>query len=160
MFLRRFCPRGRVLGIALIAVALAGCATRKPPQHAAPPAINDIYVVHLVVDGLNEAALDDALARNLMPSFSQHFVDAGARIAPAVTTFPSSSPTAYQSFMTGLHPGNAGIPHLERFDRQRHRVIGYLDPGETLAINDDLINMRALEDPDAATLTPPTSLFQ
>jgi len=122
--------------------------------------INDVYVVHLVVDGTNLKAWGDALDQGYMPTIKKRFVEEGAVFEQGLSAFPSTSTSIYQAYATGLWPGHAGIPHLERFDRQREKVIGYLTADGFLTINTDLINLRALTNPDVAQIQPPTAIFE
>ncbi len=127
---------------------------------ASPPQINDVYVVHFVMDGMNRRIFNALLDSGKLPNVKEHFVDNGAVFKDALSNFPSTSPTIYQSYVTGLLPGNSGIPHLERFDRKNEKVIGYLTTSGYLKINDDMINMRALQNPDVARLQPPTTIYE
>lgn len=122
--------------------------------------INDIYVIHLVVDGINQKIFYQALESGKMPNIKELFVGNGAVFTDAVSLFPTVSTTVYQSFTTGLFPGNAGIPHLERLVREKEKVIGYLTFSGSLKINDDFINLKALQNPDVAELNPPSTIFE
>lgn len=122
--------------------------------------INDVHVIHFVLDGLSYKAFEKALAQDRVPTLRQHFIDGGATFTHAISGFPSTSTTIYQSFVTGLFPGHAGIPHLERFDRKKQEVIGYLTPKGAAKINSDLINLRALLNPDVVQIEPPTTIFE
>jgi hypothetical protein len=68
--------------------------------------------------------------------------------------------SVYQAYSTGLFPGHAGIPHLERLDRTDGRVIGYLTVSGFDMVNSDFINLRALMNPDVARLQPPSTIFE
>ncbi len=125
-----------------------------------PASINDVYVIHFVIDGTNRAAFEAALASGALPTTRERFVEKGAVFDGAVSNFPSTSPTIYQSYTTGLLPGHAGIPHLERFDRQRREVIDYLTPAGFDRVNSDLINRRALENPAVADLDATNTIFE
>lgn len=159
--------------IAFILLALAATAQAVPPRRTqaarapavaevdlAPLPINDIYVIHFVLDGCNRKAFEQTLAKGKLPNIQRHFLQGGARFTHALSSFPSTSSSIYQSYTTGLLPGHAGIPHLERFDRQDEEVIGYLTPGGAPKINSDLINLRALLNPDVGELEPTTTIFE
>jgi len=128
--------------------------------HATPVKINDVYVVHFVLDGVNRRMFQELLEAKKLPTIEERFVKRGAFFTHALSHFPSSSTTVYQSYVTGLLPGNSGIPHLERFDRKNKKIVGYLSTGGYLEINNDLINLRALENPEVAQLNPPTTVFE
>lgn len=128
---------------------------------AAPAAkINDVYVIHFILDGTNRSFFNQVLASGKLPAIEKMFVEEGAVFTNALANFPSTSPTIYQSYTSGLLPGFSGIPHLERFDRKNRKVIGYLTAAGYLKINDDFINMRALLNPDVAEPNPPTTIFE
>jgi len=128
--------------------------------NAAPRQINDVYVVHLVLDGMNRKIFQQILESGKIPNVEEYFVKHGAVFTHALSHFPTSSTDVYQSYVTGLLPGNSGIPHLERFDRKNQKIIGYLSTNGYLQINKDLINLRALENPAVAQLDPPTTIFE
>jgi len=142
-----------------IAACLAALILWFPAAHARA-AIKDVYVVHFVIDGTNLQAFNDALDQGYMPTIRKRFVEEGASFREGLSAFPSTSTSIYQAYSTGLWPGHAGIPHLERFDRQREEVIGYLTASGYLKINSDLINLRALTNPEVVEIQPPTTIFE
>ena len=122
--------------------------------------INDVYVAHFVVDGTNRRAFERALSEGKLPNLEKLVAERGARFTHALSAFPTTSTTVYQSYVTGLMPGRSGIPHLERFDREAMVPIEYLAPGGPEKLNDDIFNLRALHNPDEPSLTPPTTIFE
>lgn len=122
--------------------------------------INDVYVVHFILDGLNAEAWEHALDEELLPTVKSEIIDKGATFGSALSLFPSTSAVVYQAYTTGLWPGRSGIPHLQRFDREGREAIDYLSIGGHDNINDDLINLRALMNPDAGDLDTPTAIFE
>ncbi len=122
--------------------------------------INDVYVIHFVVDGTNLAAFERAVDEGRLPTVKKVFYDQGAVFTHGLSLFPSTSTTIYQAYVTGLMPGHSGIPHLERMDRQTEEVIGYLTVSGFDKINSDLVNLRALTNPDAARIQPPSTIFE
>ncbi|MFA4873993.1 MAG: alkaline phosphatase family protein [bacterium] len=141
-----------------IALLFASGASAADAGHMAK--INDVYVIHLILDGTNLDAFDKAMAEGRMPTIKKRFVDNGASFSLATSVFPSTSTCAYQAFTTGLLPGHAGIPHLERFDREHEKVVGYLTTSGFKMLNTDLINLRALTNPDVVQIEPPTTMFE
>lgn len=122
--------------------------------------INDVYAIHLIIDGTNYNTMMKAVVDGKMPALERAFFNQGAVFTKAISTFPSTSTSAYQSFITGLLPGHSGIPHLQRFDRQKLKIIDYLSLGGHGKINGDLLNLNALQDPAVADLDPPTTIFE
>ncbi len=90
-----------------------------------PTAINDIHVVLMVLDGCMPDMLYGMIERGKLPAIKRHLVDRGMRFTNAITVFPSATVNAYQSMVTGLFPGHAGIPYLEWFDRASERVMNF-----------------------------------
>lgn len=124
-------------------------------------AINDVYVIHFIIDGTNKKTFDAALEGGKLPTIQELFVENGAVFTHGLSNFPSTSTSVYQSYTSGLLPGHAGIPHLERFDRQREKVIGYLTAGGQEMVNTDFINLTALiSSPDVTTLSETTTIFE
>lgn len=122
--------------------------------------INDVYVVHFILDGLNIEAWERALGDGLMPTVKAEIIDKGASFGQSLSLFPSTSSTVYQAYTTGLWPGRSGIPHLQRFDREEREVVDYLSIGGHDNVNDDLINLRALMNPESGDLDAPTAIFE
>ncbi|MFH1830507.1 MAG: alkaline phosphatase family protein [Pseudomonadota bacterium] len=141
-----------IVSIAIFAYALSA--------HAQKQKIKDVYVIHFIIDGTNKEAFNSALTQGKLPIVQKLFVENGATFSHSLSAFPTTSTSVYQSYTSGLWPGHAGIPHLERFDRQHEKVIGYLTVGGYKQINDDLINLRALTNPDVVEIAPPTTIFE
>jgi len=124
-----------------------------------PADISDKYVIHFILDGLNAQAFQKILSSNSLPTIKATFNDNGIIANTAVTVFPSTSTTAYQSVATGLFPGRSGIPHLLRVNREKSTVIDYLSLSDYNHINTDLINYRSLIHSKNPQITPPITLF-
>jgi hypothetical protein len=98
-------------------------------------------VVILVADGLTPAALDSAISDGDVPELAAMKLTGGYEVI--TTAFPSVTGVAYVPMLTGLHPGDAGVPGLRWYDRSRRlpALIGHSRSyvGTQLrAINDDL----------------------
>lgn len=122
--------------------------------------IRDVYVIHFIIDGTNSDAFNRAISEGKLPVIKENFVDNGAVFENGLSAFPSTSSTVYAAYATGLWPGHAGIPHIQRFDREERNVIDYLTVGGHNKINTDLINLRALVNPDSGEIEPPTTMFE
>lgn len=144
--------------VALALVALASHARAERPNLRAT--INDVYTIHFVVDGTNLAAFERAVDEGKMPTVKKVFYDKGAVFTHGLSLFPTTSTTVYQAYVTGLLPGHSGIPHLERMDRQTEDVIGYLTVSGFDKINSDLINLRAITNPEVVDIQPPTTIYE
>ena len=136
--------------------ATAGKLTKEGRLHP----INDVYVIHLIVDGTNYKTMQRTIRTGELPTVKETFVNGGAVFTNAISTFPSTSTSAYQSFITGLLPGHAGIPHLQRFDRQHEEFIDYLSASGYLKLGDDIINLNALQNPSSVNLDATNTLFE
>lgn len=121
---------------------------------------NDVYVIHFVLDGLNNRTFSRVLSEGKLPTIEKILIGEGARFKNAVSSFPTTSTTVYTGFVTGLLPGHSGIPHLERFDRDKKRVTGYLTAKDHSKIDADLVNFKALTNPDAGSFDEPVTIFE
>ena len=126
----------------------------------APAKINDVYVVHFVLDGANWSFFKKLVHDGKLPTVKRIFFDDGAVFDHGMSLFPTTSATVYQSYMTGLHPGHVGIPFIQRLNRQNGNITDYLTIGGYDFINSDVINLRALINPKVGNLNPPTTIFE
>jgi len=113
--------------VLLLCLCAAPSAARTTPRHAQfpPQKINDVYVVLLVLDGCRSDMLYDMVDRGELPAVKKYLVDRGTQFSHAITVFPSATVNAYQSMVTGLFPGHAGIPYAEWFDRRHKKIINF-----------------------------------
>lgn len=118
------------------------CAFSSPKQ------VNDVYVIHFVLDGANRDFFYEKLAEGKFPTVEEVFVKNGAHFKNAVSAFPTTSVAIYQGFASGLLPGNCGIPFLGRYDRKQKKIIDYLTPSGIKMVSPDFVNNH---DPDAET---------
>jgi predicted AlkP superfamily pyrophosphatase or phosphodiesterase len=146
--------------IALATLACFLCNSSVSVAKKAKVRINDAYVIHFIIDGTNLQTFNNVMASGKLPTLHKYFVENGARFELALSSFPTTSTSVYQSYATGLFPGHAGIPHLERFDRQKQKAIGYLTPRGAQMVNSDLINLRALTNPEVVDLDATTTIFE
>ncbi|MDO8526359.1 MAG: alkaline phosphatase family protein [Deltaproteobacteria bacterium] len=123
-------------------------------------AINDIYVVHLVLDGARYDLLSEMTEKGELPNLKEYFLDHGATFDHALTVFPTVSTPGYVSFATGLGAGNSGIVFLEWLDRPEREVVGYLTLEGLNRVDSDFLNFAALRDPEETELYPPSTLFE
>jgi len=122
--------------------------------------IEDVYVIHFIIDGVNLETFNQALAGGRLPNIRRMFFEEGAVFKSGLSLFPSTSSTVYQSYATGLWPGHAGIPHIQRFDRNRLKLVDYLTVSDYDTINSDQINLRTLMNPKIADLNTPSNIFE
>ncbi|MDO8493775.1 MAG: alkaline phosphatase family protein, partial [Deltaproteobacteria bacterium] len=122
-------------------------------------ALNDVYVIHFVLDGARYDVLHKYVENGSLPNLKKHFLENGVVFDQALTTFPTVSSSGYASYITGLSAGNSGIFFLEWFDRESQKPIGYLTNSGAKRINDDMTNQPTLFErlsasPTAAVYTP------
>ncbi len=122
-------------------------------------ATDDPYVVIFLVDGARGDLIHELAAQGRLPHIKELFIDGGLDVEHATTVFPTTSTNAYQSFMTGLFPGHAGIPYLARFSRHDKESVEYLSLKGIKILNADLLNWYQLNDPDIPFRTTQASLF-
>lgn len=123
-------------------------------------ALNDVYVIHFVLDGLRADVLNAKMREGQIPFLKKFFYEEGATFEKALTTFPTVSSPGYISFVTGLGAGNSGIFFLEWFDRVKKKPLGYLTPSGYDRVGEDLLNRLALRDVKEKEFNPPTTLFE
>lgn len=123
-------------------------------------ALQDIYVVHFVLDGVHQEVFQHEVETGNLPNLKAQFLDHGAISEQAITTFPTVSSPGYISFVTGLGAGNSGIVFLEWFDRAKQKVVGYLTLAGHQRVNDDLMNFLKLRAGDETDLDSPLTLFE
>lgn len=123
-------------------------------------ALNDIYVIHLVLDGLRYDMLNQQVEAGNIPNLTEYFVKNGAVFDKAITTYPTVSSPGYISFATGLSAGNSGVFFLEWFDRTKGKPVGYLTPSGYDRINSDLFNRLDFNRSKELILYTPTTIFE
>jgi len=121
--------------------------------------INDVYVVLLIMDGFNYKTFTKAIDQGRAPTLKKYFIDNGAYFTNAISQFPSTSPTVYQAFTSGLFPGHSGIVYLEWFDRTLEKPVNYFTPSGHNRQKIDFLNLNALLDPNEKDLYPPSTIF-
>lgn len=117
------------------------------------------YVVILLVDGARGDLVQQLAADGRLPNIQKLFMEEGLVVDKGLTVFPTTSTNAYQSFMTGLFPGHAGIPYLARYSRSENESIEYLSLKGIKIMNADLLNWYQLNDPDVPFQITQGSLF-
>lgn len=120
-----------------------------------PASIKDVHVVLFILDGTPKDFLYNLIQDGSLPTLKKYFWDDGARASTAITTFPSASAPAYQSFITGLFAGHSGIPYLQWYDRDAYKSIDYLGL-DYVRVNGDMWNLKSIQDPEAAPDAPVT----
>jgi len=78
---------------------------RKGPRTTTKSAVDRVIVIGL--DGMDPKLVDKFLAKGKLPNF-QKLKEQGA-FAPLATSYPSISPAAWSSFMTGVDPSHHNI---------------------------------------------------
>ena len=119
----------------------------------------DKYVIHFVLDGFNYEFFNQLWNQNKMPYLKKMVNKNGAYFKCALSSFPTISPTAYQSFASGLYPGYSGIPNFGRWERRQKKLINYLSVKDREAEADDFLNLAALDNSQFGNEETPTALF-
>lgn len=117
------------------------------------------YVVILLIDGARSDIVHELAAQGKLPNIQKLFLDGGLDVTHGTTVFPTTSTNAYQSFMTGLFPGHAGIPYLARYSRAEKESVEYLSLKGIKIMNADLLNWYQLNDPQFSYQVTQGSLF-
>lgn len=80
-----------------------------------------LTLIILVADGARPDTLFGAMDAGELPAISALRTSGMATTLTSV--FPSVTGSAYTPFLTGLHPGRAGLPGLRWYDRQRNATL-------------------------------------
>lgn len=123
-----------------LALVFASGLIFSPAMFANP--VKDVYVFVLVLDGLNYNSFQNALDKSELPNIKKYFIEDGLFFTDATTVFPSVSAAAYQSIVSGLFPGHAGVAYLSRFDRERRKPIDYLSISGFKRVGADFSNFK------------------
>lgn len=78
-------------------------------------------LVILVADGARPDTLFGAMDAGALPAISA--LRASGMATTLTSVFPSVTGSAYTPFLTGLHPGRAGLPGLRWYDRERRSTL-------------------------------------
>lgn len=81
----------------------------------------NVTLVILVADGARPDTLFGAMDGGQLPALSA--LRASGMSATLSSVFPSVTGSAYAPFLTGLHPGRAGLPGLRWYDRERSATL-------------------------------------
>lgn len=122
--------------------------------------INDVYVVVLVLDGLNYNTFERALHEGEIPNIRKYFIEEGMRFTSALSIFPSASNVSYMSIVSGLFPGHSGIVYLSWFDRINEKPVNYFSIGGQRRLDTDLVNRRLKMHPNVESPPPPSAIFE
>lgn len=81
-------------------------------------------VIFLVIDSFHPGALQRSLDRGLVPALA-YLIENGYYNPGCISVFPSVTPTASSSMITGLPPSRHGVAGFVWFDRQERRLVNY-----------------------------------
>jgi predicted AlkP superfamily pyrophosphatase or phosphodiesterase len=77
----------------------------------------------IVIDGLTPAMYEDAVERRTAPALAE--LHERGEYRRAATVFPSLTPVALSSLVTGAYPDVHEIPHLVWYHREEQRLVEY-----------------------------------
>lgn len=116
-------------------------------------------VVYIIVDGMGTEAFEQATASGRAPAFA--FLKAqGHYVRDSVAVFPTITPAATASLITGATPAQHGIPGMCWYDRDAQRFVNYgqspraaVVEGISQVVRDVMLNLNAKHlSPDVATI--------
>ena len=81
-------------------------------------------VVYIVIDGLSTDALEQAVASGRAPALAWLRAHS-SYVRDAVAVFPTITPAATASLVTGVVPAEHGIPGMCWYDRDAARFVNY-----------------------------------
>ncbi len=105
-------------------------------------------VVYVVVDGLSTTAFEQAIASGRAPAFA-FLRDRSRYVRDSVAIFPTITPCASASLVTGEVPARHGIPGMCWYDRNAQRFVNYgqspraaLVEGVAQIVEDVVVNLN------------------
>lgn len=116
-------------------------------------------VVYIIVDGMNRDAFEQATASGRAPAF-EFLKQRAGYVRNSIATFPTITPAATASLVTGATPARHGIPGMCWYDRDAQRFVNYgqspraaVVEGVSQVVNDFLFNLNARHlSPDVRTI--------
>lgn len=78
----------------------------------------------VVVDGMRPASLRQAIAEGGAPNFAR-LIREGYETGECISSFPSLTPVATSTIVTGRGPGDHGIPSMNWYKRDERRYVDY-----------------------------------
>jgi hypothetical protein len=116
-------------------------------------------VVYIIIDGMNRDAFEQAIASGRAPALAFLKQRAGY-VRDSVAIFPTITPAATASLVTGATPAQHGIPGMCWYDRDAQRFVNYgqspraaVVEGVSQVVNDFLFNLNARHlSPDVRTI--------
>ncbi|HYZ46615.1 MAG TPA: alkaline phosphatase family protein [Actinomycetota bacterium] len=106
-------------------------------------------VIYIIVDGMNRDALEQTIASGRAPAL-RFLKENSSYVRDAVAIFPTITPAATASLVTGATPARHGIPGMCWYDRDAQRFVNYgqspraaVIEGVSQVVNDFLVNLNA-----------------
>ena len=81
-------------------------------------------VVYIVIDGMSTDAFEQAVSSGRAPALT-HIRERASYVRDAVAVFPTITPAATSSLVTGEIPARHGIPGMCWYDRDAERYVNY-----------------------------------
>lgn len=81
-------------------------------------------LVLAVVDGMRPASLQKAIADGSAPTFAR-LIREGYETGECISSFPSLTPVATSTIVTGRGPGEHGVPSMNWYKRDEQRYVDY-----------------------------------
>jgi predicted AlkP superfamily pyrophosphatase or phosphodiesterase len=116
-------------------------------------------LVYMVVDGMSVEALEQVIAGGRAPAFA-FLKEHSSYVRDSIAIFPTITPAATSSLLTGATPAEHGIPGMCWYDRDAERFVNYgqspraaIVEGVGQIIEDALTNLNSKHlSPDIETL--------
>jgi hypothetical protein len=116
-------------------------------------------VVYVIVDGMGTEAFEQATASGRAPAFA-FLKSQGSYVRDSVAVFPTITPAATASLITGVPPAAHGIPGMCWYDRDAQRFVNYgqspraaIVEGLSQVVRDVMVNLNSKHlNPDVPTI--------
>jgi hypothetical protein len=119
--------------LTLLASALHALRGRGLP--ALPPRASGRRFVIVHLDGVSRSALEEAMARGIMPHLRRRLRGGGLRLVPAFAGAPASTPAFQAALLYGVAPD---VPGFLWWDRRRNKDVRMDAPAEALRLEEEL----------------------
>src|SRR5918998_2581954 len=105
-------------------------------------------VIYIIVDGMNRDALEQTIASGRAPAL-RFLKENSSYVRDSVAIFPTITPAATASLVTGQVPARHGIPGMCWYDRDAERFVNYgqspraaIVEGVKQVVDDFLVNLN------------------
>ncbi len=105
-------------------------------------------VVYIIIDGMSTSAFEQVTASGRAPAL-QFLKERSSYVRDSIAVFPTITPAATSSLVTGAGPGQHGVPGMCWYDRDQQRFVNFgqsprvaVIEGASQIVEDILVNLN------------------